>query len=351
MSKLPTEKTEGALYFARKENGVQEGYLYGYFDGKLYSITSHFLDDANIAGNVTIGTTSNNKKLTVYGSTDISSLIVQRSAIIGKSKVSDDTFTIYNHTTIGENIVNGDRNLQVFGNTKISNDIEVGGVSVLKGDVTIGQITPNLPATVNITGSITTSGLATFKHNVVLGPASTGKSESTACVVRVHSDQYIGGYIDSNNYEDRRLIVYGATTIGNPNREQSLTVNGTVKATNNVIFNKDLDVDGSVVIGSSRYGGENGATEDTLTVNANTYLKGLLDVVGTTLLRNTLTVNETSTLKKAVEIGTSTTDTNTLLTVKGCANITNKATIGGALEVTGTTLLKNTLTVNEASNL
>lgn len=314
MSKLPTTKTEGALYFACKENGVQEGYLYGYFDGKLYSITSHFLDDADIAGNVTIGTTSNNKTLTVYGSTDTSSLIVQRSAIIGKSKVSDDTFTIYNHTTIGESTTTGERNLQVHGNTNISKNIEVGGTSVLKGNVTIGQTTPNLPAAVDIIGSITTSGRATFNQHVILGPESTGKSETTDCVVRVHSDQYIGNYTDSDNYEDRRLIVYGATTIGNPNREQSLTVNGTVRATNNVIFNQNLDVDGSVVIGSSRYGGANEATEDTLTVNANTTMGGTLSVAKATTLSDTLTVT------KATTIGTTSAQAD--LTVNGDVHIT-----------------------------
>lgn len=99
ITSLPSgdNREEGTLYFARKDNNINEAYLYGFFDGKMYSITSHFLDDANIAGNVTIGANDNIRNLTVHG-----------AAII------DNTLSIANTTTIGTSsskadlIVNGD---------------------------------------------------------------------------------------------------------------------------------------------------------------------------------------------------------------------------------------------------
>jgi len=71
---------------------------------------------------------------------------------------------------------------------------------------------------------------------------------------------------------------------------------------------------------------------------------GTLNVSGATILQNTLTVDGASELKGAVGM-------NSTLDVTGSANLKNNLSVSGTTNVVGATTLQNTLTVNSTSEL
>lgn len=184
------------------------------------------------------------------------------------------------------------------------------------------------------------------------------------------------------------IFNHGLTINGTTSSNNTLQVNGATTITGNTALGDSLTVSGATTLGSSLDVAGNTSLSDTLTVGKATKLNGTLTVSDVTTLNNNLTVSggHTTNLDGTLTVSGKTTLNNNLTVAKdalveGILSTTstvnlvvdrtdsdttitatfttdgitfnkpltvsgdNKATFGGQMEITGSTTLKDTLTV------
>ena len=229
--------------------------------------------DVTIGGNLTLGTFSANKRLTVNGPTTITGALTAGSTVnITDNTTIGGTLTVNgtDGSSIGGSLtVNGNLSAKtaiVTGNTTI-----VGRLEVVKG-LLVGLPTDDMPDTVFSELAVnldTRIGFLDAKRNLT-----------------VHGKVTIGDSSNDSSVETP-LTVYGDTIIGKSNVRRSLTVHGDVGIGGNtsigsVNINRTLKVFGGVTIGDDNP--DNPTVEAPLTVYGDT-------TIGKTNVRRSLTVH------------------------------------------------------------
>ena len=267
------------------------------------------------AGNVTIGNTTSNPTLTLVGTgkTTLGGALEVAANTLLKGTLEVDSSSQFdgNVSITGANTLTVNSGLAWFkGAMTVASNTNA-------GNVTIGNATSNPALTLVGTGKTTLGGAIDVAGNVDLG-ATNGLGTQTL-TLRGTGKTTLGGAIDvAGNAE----FGSGASTFqmlgtGASSFAGSLTVAGDSTLNGNVTIaaDKDLTVTGGV--------------DTAISLSGNT-----VAISGTAVTGTPITVTGNTSI--GVDGGTQT------LTLLG----TGKTTLGGALEVAGTTLLKSKLTVN-----
>ena len=273
--------------------------------------------DSTLNGNVTI---ASDKDLTVTGGVDTAISLSGNTVAISGTAVTGTPITVTGNTSIG--VDGGTQTLTLLGTgtTTLGGALDVVANTLIKGTLEVDS-SSQFDGNVSITGTNTltvNSGLSSFKG------AMTVASNTNAGNVTI-------GNTTSN--PTLTLVGTGATTLG-----------GALNVTGITNLNNTVNVKNSQTV--------NIGTTGTNTTTTN--IRGFLNVTENVNLDAALTVfadTEFETGNVAITAGTFTSygvtslgniTTNPTLTLLG----TGKTTLGGALEVAGTTLLKSKLTVN-----
>ena len=304
------------------------------------------------AGNVTIGNTTSNPTLTLVGT--------GKTTLGGALDVAS-TLDVVGATTLGNITTNPTLTLLGTGKTTLGGALDVAANTLIKGTLEVDS-SSQFDGNVSITGTNTltvNSGLAWFKgamtvaSNTNAGNVTIGNATSNPALTLVGTGKTtLGGAIDVAGNVD-----LGAT---NGLGTQTLTLRGTGKTT----LGGAIDVAGNAEFGSGA------STFQMLGTGASSFA-GSLTVAGDSTLNGNVTIASDKDLTVTGGVDTAislsgntvaisgTAVTGTPITVTGNTSIgvdggtqtltllgTGKTTLGGALEVAGTTLLKSKLTVN-----
>lgn len=355
----------GTVFFERKADDSEEGYLYFYLkdkDGnnKLYSTTSLFKDDAVMQGDVTV-----NESLTVEGNTILGNSTTNETStddvvvqIKGNTSIGsytsaqayeDRDLNVYGTTTIGH--INRPQDFYLYGtqtntgdtilngklaiNSEIDDDfhLKVNGGADISGDLNIASLNAsgNLGITgeTTLTGLLKAHGLSDFYNKVYIGPSNTkpsslgdnylyvnGKATIVNDVLLKKNVEIGTDYMnDASNgllsiynnttigttANSKALTVYGNTTIGRSGKTQAFTLYGTQTNHGNTFLN------GKVAINCS---------SDTIDSNY-PHLK----VGGNALITGTLTANGNTTSKGDFTVGVSGASTQPSSILYGLLNV------------------------------
>ncbi|WP_343670659.1 hypothetical protein [Chitinophaga sp.] len=146
-----------------------------------------------------------------------------------------------------------------------------------------------------------------------------------------------------NSLTVANLITAAATTF-DATKGAMINYNTTTKQYELSLIEASTDRNGIVTTGAQSFAGAKTFT-GTVTVNGATTLNSTLGVTGATTLGSTLDVADVATLRKDVNV-----TTGNVNVTAGNLNLTaGNANVGGALTVTGTSTLNNTVVLNSAA--
>ena len=392
----------GTVFFERKADDSEEGYLYFYLkdkngNNKLYSTTSLFKDDAVMQGDVTV-----NKSLTVEGNTILGNSTTNETStddvvvqIKGNTSIGsytsaqayeDRDLSVYGTTTIGH--INRPQDFYLYGtqtntgdtilngklaiNSDIDDDfhLKVDGDADISGDLNVASLYASnnleIEGATTLTGLLKAHGLSDFYNKVYIGPNDTKPSSLGDNYLYVNGEATIANDVllkknveigtdymnDASNgllsiynnttigttTNSKTLTVYGNTTIGRSGKTQTFTLYGTSKLNGNSFLNGKVAINCASDTIDSNY--------PQLKVGGNTLITGTtslsstLDVTGITTLKSNLITKGTSLLNGKVYIGT--TDNNTFPNIDdNYFYVNGKTTINDSLIVTGNAYLKD----------
>ena len=234
----------------------------------------------------------------------------------------------YNNLTVGT--ATTPRQLTVLGTATITSNLTVGGVSQFNGNVTIGNGAPrNLAVTGNtsIGGTLTAAGATTLNSTLVVGGVSQFNQTLT-----------VQGPLTANN----TALFNGNVAIGSSGNPRQLTVTGSASVSGNTAVGGALQVAGAATLNNTL--AVSGATTlNTLTATGATNLNNTLSVSGATTLNNSLTVGGASQFNGNVAIGSN--GNARQLTVTGTAAVSGNTTIGGELTANANAQFNGNVTV------
>lgn len=222
----------------------------------------------------------------------------------------------------------------------VANDTSLNKLNVYGASVFNGIITSNNDLTVNgiftannnsiFNNLLTANKVANFKDNVNIDKILTVKSTSVFHERTTHKK---GILIES----------LGATITGNS------SITGTLNVTENVIFNKDLNVGAKTTTNTLEV--LNSSILNTLTVNNTSLLKGAttlnstLTVKGNTTLENTI-INQTLTVNNSSNFNGNVAINNKNLTITSNSNDNGNVIIGGNQEIKKNLTVKGNSTID-----
>jgi len=292
------------------------------------------------APDLTVGTWGSTLNGTpFYGSTNQSLHILSNAGNTVMDLTGNIEGNVINSVTI--NTLSGNTNLigdlLITGNTFQTGSITLTGDVTLRGNINIGD---NLTGdTVTLNGEISSSLIPAENNTFDLGSTTNAWKDlyvsGTAYVENIN----IGQVSLTNLALPGNLTVSGTTTLSGSVFIEDLTDNRIVIAGSGGQLEDDVNFtfNGTQLnIGQGKFTIQQGSG------NINTL--GTLNVSGATILQNTLTVDGASELKGAVGM-------NSTLDVTGSANLKNNLSVSGTTNVVGATTLQNTLTVNSTSEL
>ncbi|MDD4990265.1 MAG: hypothetical protein PHW31_03050, partial [Candidatus Pacebacteria bacterium] len=318
---------------------------------RIASSTGDVLFDVASLGNVGIGTSTSEHKLTVAGS----------GYITGNLNVAGDITIggVYNISSTSTQSTTSVSQLLVSGNSILSGGLWVSGTSTLLGDVSVSN---NLLASDDLTVTATT----TLNGDVVLGNASTdnitvnGRLATTTLASGVILGGDISGVLDFTASGTTTLATTSATLLtisGNGTVAGYLGIGTTTPYTN-------LDVLGNIRA-TAFYGSATNLTNIPATTTFNSItVSGTLDVTGTSTLATTTATNlqalyfnvlgttnlGTTTLATTAVSNLQATNLNVLSTTSlAYLTVSNNLLASDDLTVTATTTLNGDVVLGNAS--
>ena len=196
-------------------------------------------------GNLTVGTTANQRVVTIYGTANTNTLNASGNVTVGLNDNSSSKLTIYGSADIRG--TNG--NLTVSQNIT-ANSLTVNTNTINKGNVTVGTTNANKELTVHGTISTNTLNVNTTTTTNILNVSTinvTGTKKTLTLSVDENSRLNISGNVNINGSITSTTNI----SMSNINATGDLTVNGTTNT--NILNVNAINVaeNGSLIIGNN----------------------------------------------------------------------------------------------------
>jgi hypothetical protein len=248
-----------------------------------------------------------------------------------------------------------------IGNTAPAFNLDVTGTSRITGNMNIGGV-GTFSSTVNITGATSLSTL-TASGNATLTTVNAGAT--TLASASITGNQTVGGTLGVTGATTlSSTLTAGTSTLTSLSVTNNQTVGGTLGVTGATTLASTLGVTGATTLSSTLTAGvstltslsvtNNETVGGTLGVTGATSLSSTLGVTGATTLASTLGVTGATTLTGAATISNTTASTSTstgALVVKGGVGVAGNVTIGGTIEIDGGSPAAGKVLTSDASGV
>lgn len=300
--------------------------------------------------NLVLDSTNDSSNLSTGSIVSPGGMAIGKSLYIGSNQYIAGIISSSNTTNA---ISSTSGSINTLGGLGVSKDFYLGGNLNVNGSSNIQSlISTNLQVNgnANITGTLTLSSSLTIKDLILTDTVDGSSSGGTLNV------QSGGAYINKSLYVGNNISINSSLVVGNNASVANLLTTNGLSVTNNASITGNLSVfnNGSIygIFSSTNSTNSTSITTGAITtqgglgIGKDTYLGGLLNIVGTITSSNTTDVTGFSlaggaTISKSLTLGTS-------LVVGTTINVSGNSIMGGTLDITGLITASNSMNLLQA---